>query len=270
MIDCGEAAQIEFARQGLSQNKLGHIFVSHNHGDHVFGLPGFISTMALLGRTAELHIHGPKDLEEYLQVVLHTYCVDISYEVKFHPIDTKKYSMIFEDRSVEVWSLPLDHRIPCCGFQFREKPGLPHIRRDMIDAFGIPVSQINNIKAGASWTTEDGTFIPNEKLTTPPTPPRTYSYCSDTAYKPDLVPLVAGSDLLFHEATYPQDMEFRATQTRHSTAAQAARVAYDAHVGKLCIGHFSARITDERALLDETKPIFANTVLANEGLVLKL
>lgn len=270
MIDCGEGAQIEFSHQGLSLNKLRHIFVSHNHGDHVFGLPGLISTMALLGRTAELHIHGPQDMAEFLQMILKTFCEGIAYEVIFHPVNTKSFSKIYEDRTVEVWSLPLDHRIPCCGYQFREKAALPHIRREMIDAFNIPVSQINNIKAGASWTIEDGTVIPFEKLTTPATPPRIYSYCSDTAYKPDLIPLIEGSNLLFHEATYPQELEFRAIQTRHTTTVQAAQIARDAKVGKLCIGHFSARIREEAQLLKETRPIFANTILANEGLVLKI
>ena len=157
MIDCGEGAQVEFTRQRLNMNRLGHIFISHNHGDHVFGLPGFISTMGLLGRTAELHIHGPQQVEKLLQVTLETYCQGMDYEVHFYPIDTTLHQLVYEDRSMEVWSLPLKHRVPCCGYLFREKPGLPHIRREIIDAYGIPTSQINNIKAGASWTLPDGT-----------------------------------------------------------------------------------------------------------------
>ena len=270
MIDCGEGAQSAFARQGFNMNRLGHIFISHNHGDHVFGLLGLISTMGLLGRTADLHIHGPQQMEEFLHVLLHTYCEGMTYNVLFHPVDTAHHQIVHQDRSITVWSIPLNHRIPCSGYLFREAPSLPHIRREMIDAFGIPVSQINNIKAGASWVTEDGTIIPNERLTTPAEPPRSYAYCSDTAYLPALSDLLKGTTLLYHEATYPQELLARAQETCHSTACQAAMIARDAEVGKLCIGHYSGRIKDEAAHLKEAAEIFPNTVLANEGLVLKL
>jgi len=270
MIDCGEAAQIQFARQKLNLNRLGHIFISHNHGDHVFGLPGLISSMALLGRTADLHIHGPKQVEEFLDIVLRIYCEGIDFKVTFHPVRTREHYLIYEDRSVEVWSIPLEHRIPCCGFLFREKPALPHIRREMIDAFSIPVSQINNIKAGASWTLEDGTVIPHDQLTFPAEAPRSYAYCSDTVYLPQLKEILRGCTLLFHEATYPQEMLARATETRHTTAQQAATLALDAEVKQLCIGHFSARIKEENLHLQEAKNIFQNTILAKEGLVIHL
>jgi len=270
MIDCGEAAQMQFARQGLNMNRLGHIFISHNHGDHVFGLPGLISSMALLGRTAELHIHGPKQVEEFLSTVLKIYCEGIDFKVLFHPIRTREHYLIYEDRSAEVWSIPLEHRIPCCGFLFREKPSLPHIRREMIDAFNIPVSQINNIKAGASWTLEDGTVIPHDRLTYPAEKPRSYAYCSDTVYLPELKEILKDATLLFHEATYPHEMLARATETRHTTAHQAATLAHDAEVKQLCIGHYSARIKDESIHLQEAKSIFENTILAKEGLVIHL
>jgi len=270
MIDCGEGAQTAFARQGLNMNRLGHIFISHNHGDHAFGLPGLISTMALLGRTADLHIHGPQQLGDFLEVIMKIYCEGLPYQVLFHPVDTTSHQIIFQDRSVEVWSLPLSHRIPCNGFLFREAPGLPHIRREMIDAYGIPVCQINNIKAGASWTTEDGTVIPHERLTTPADEPRSFAYCSDTAYLPHLAEWLKGTTLLFHEATYPEEFLARAQETCHSTARQAAMIAKEARVGRLCIGHYSGRIKDEQAHLKEATEIFPNTVLANEGLVLKL
>ncbi|MCR4921038.1 MAG: ribonuclease Z [Bacteroidaceae bacterium] len=268
MIDCGEGAQVGFARQRLNMTRLGHIFISHNHGDHVFGLPGLISTMGLLGRTADLHVHGPQQVEALLNVALQTYCQGMEYEVHFHPIDTTRHQIVFEDRSMEVWSLPLKHRVPCCGYLFREKAGLPHIRREVIDAYGIPVSQINNIKAGASWTLPDGTIIPHELLTTPPTATRSYAYCSDTAYMPELAALVRKTNLLYHEATYPAELELRADEYMHSTSRQAARTAADAHVGQLCIGHFSGRIQDEEAHLRETQETFQNTVLAREGMVI--
>ncbi len=265
MIDCGEGAQVQMQRMGLAMSRIGHIFITHNHGDHVFGLPGLISTMALLGRTASLYIHGPREIEGFLRCILSTYCEGIDFKVEFVPVDPTRHQLIHEDRSLEVWSLPLRHRIPCCGYLLREKPGLPHIRREMIDAFDIPVSQINNIKAGASWTTPDGTLIPHERLTTPAAPTRSYAYCSDTIYLPGLAPLIHGADTLYHEATYPEAFSLRATQTCHSTARQAAQVARDAQVGKLIIGHFSARINDEQALLREAQEVFPKTFLAREG-----
>lgn len=270
MIDCGEGAQIEFNRQGLNLNRLGHIFISHNHGDHVFGLPGLISTMALLGRTAELHIFAPSEVKAYLDMFVGLYCEGISFQVIFHDVDTKTHQIVFEDRSITVWSIPLEHRIPTCGYMFSEKTGLPHIKRNMIDAFNIPVSQINNIKAGAGWTTEDGTELTHEMLTTPAAPSRSFAYCSDTLYKPELAEMIKGADLLFHEATYQENLLYRATQTHHSTGRQAAELALKASVKKLCIGHFSARIRCEIDLLEEAKEVFPNTILANEGLVIAL
>ena len=266
MIDCGEGVQVTMQRLGLPMHRIGHIFISHNHGDHIFGLPGLIGTMGLLGRTAQLHIHGPKDVKPFLDTILTHYCDGMDYEVVFHQTDTREHSIIYSDRSVDVYSLPLEHRVPCSGFLFREVQSLPHIRREMIDAYDIPLSQINNIKAGASWTTEDGRTLSHEMLTRPAAPARSYAYCSDTLYLPRLVPMIKGVNLLYHEATYGSDREDRARVTMHSTAAQAAAIARDADAGKLVIGHFSARIKDGGALLDEAKEVFENTVLADEGL----
>lgn len=270
MIDCGEGCQVTMQKMRLSMLKIGHIFISHNHGDHVFGLPGLISTMALLGRTAQLHIHGPQELKPFLDVILQVYCEGMDYEVIFHPIDPRQNIIIYEDRSMEVWSLPLKHRVNSCGFLFREKPGMPHIRREMIDAFDIPVSQINNIKAGASWTCPDGTVIPHDRLTTPATPPRSYAYCSDTRYLPGLAQMITGVDVLYHEATYPQERQLRAQQTLHSTAMEAAMVARDANASRLIIGHFSALVDDENALLDEAKSVFPDTILGKEQLSVEI
>ena len=259
-----------FARQGLNINRLGHVFISHNHGDHIFGLPGFISTMGLLGRTATLHIYGPEETRRLRDVTLQTYCTNLDYAVEFHPVDTTRHSLIYEDRSVEVWSIPLAHRVPCCGFHFKEKPGLPHIRREMIDFYGIPLAQINNIKAGADWTTEDGILIHNDRLVTAADKARSYAYCSDTAYLPKLTEILQDVTLLYHEATYPEELLKRAQETLHSTASQAAAIAKKSHVGKLYIGHFSARVSDEEALLAEATAVFPSTKLAFEGLNIKL
>lgn len=270
MIDCGEGVQTQMQKMGLSMMNIGHIFISHNHGDHVFGLPGLIGTMDLLGRTSELHVHGPLQVGDFIDYLLKTFYTDIGYNVIFHPVDVHQYALVYEDRSITVHSIPLQHRLPTCGYLFREKPGLPHIRREMIDAFNIPISQINNIKAGASWTTEDGTIIPHERLTTPANPPRSYAYCSDTVYLPHLKDILNGITLLYHEATYMHERAPRAEQTRHSTALQAAMQARDAKVEQLCIGHFSASLKDENALLREAQSVFPNTILANEGLVISI
>lgn len=270
MIDCGEGVQTQMQKMGLSMMNIGHIFISHNHGDHVFGLPGLIGTMDLLGRTSELHVHGPLQVGDFIDYLLKTFYTDIGYNVIFHPVDVHQHALVYEDRSITVHSIPLQHRLPTCGYLFREKPGLPHIRREMIDAFNIPISQINNIKAGASWTTEDGTIIPHERLTTPANPPRSYAYCSDTVYLPHLKDVLNGVTLLYHEATYMHERAPRAEQTRHSTALQAAMQARDAKVEQLCIGHFSASLKDENALLHEAQSVFPNTILANEGLVVSI
>lgn len=270
MIDCGEGAQMQWSNMGLGMTRLGHIFITHAHGDHCFGLPGLISTMGLLGRTAELHIHAPEELKPFIDCTLEHFCEGMDYQVYFHTVDTKQHQMIFEDRSVEVWSLPLNHRVPCCGYLFREKPTLPHIRPEMIQAYEIPVSQINNIKAGAGWTLEDGTVIPHERLTLPADPARSFAYCSDTMFRPQLAEWVKGVDLLYHEATFNEENKLRAKQTCHSTASQAATIAQKAEAKKLCIGHYSGRIKDENALLKEALTVFPNTILAKEKLVVEV
>ncbi|MDE7089223.1 MAG: ribonuclease Z [Prevotella sp.] len=268
MVDCGEGAQVQMRRSSLSFDKLGHIFISHLHGDHCFGLIGMISTMGLLGRTATLHIYAPGEMESMLQAQLKMFFnYDIGYTIEFHSVDTKKQQIIFEDRSLTVESIPLDHRMPCSGYLFREKPLLPHIRRDMIDMYNIPVSQINNIKAGQGFTLEDGTEIPHERLVTPADRPRSYAYCSDTRYIPTLHQIVKGVSTLYHESTYANDKISGAEKYYHSTAQQAATVARDAQVGKLLLGHYSARYNDERILLDEACQIFRNTYLTNENKV---
>ena len=268
MVDCGEGAQVQMRRSGLSFDKLGHIFISHLHGDHCFGLIGMISTMGLLGRTATLHIHAPGELQPMLKAQTDLFFnYDIGYSVEFHPVDTTSHQVIFEDRSLTVESIPLEHRMPCCGFLFREKPSLPHIRRDMIDMYGIPVSQINNIKAGQDYTLPDGTVIANANLVTPADKPRAYAYCSDTRYMSQLHKMIEGVDTLYHESTYAKDMQNGAEKYFHSTAQQAAMVARDAHVGKLLLGHYSARYTDETILLKEAKEIFENAFLTNEKMV---
>lgn len=270
MIDCGEGSQMQLRRAGLKFSRLNHVFISHLHGDHCFGLMGLISTFGMLGRTATLHVHAPGEFGELLQSQLNFFCKGLAYPVEFHPTDTTRFAMIHEDRSVEVYSIPLRHRIACCGFLFREKPTLPHIRRDMIDFYRIPLCEINNIKNGHDWTTADGTLVPNSRLTFPAEPPRSYAYCSDTIYTPDLAVYIKGVDLLFHEATFMHRDLKRAEETFHTTALQAAALARDCGAGRLCIGHFSARYEGESELLEEAKTMFNNTILAKEGLKIEI
>lgn len=266
MVDCGEGTQISLRRSKVRFTKLQAIFISHLHGDHCFGLIGLISTFGMLGRTAPLQVYAPAALEPMLQAQLEMFCPGLGFEVEFHPLDTTLSQVVYEDKSLTVSTIPLDHRIPCCGFLFKEKPGRRHILRDMIDCYEIPISQIDNIKNGKDWTTPDGDVIENSRLTTTADPTRSYAYCSDTRYMPQLYRLVEGVNLLYHESTYTEECKERAKLYYHSTAQQAATVARDAHVGKLLLGHYSARYDDEEGLLKEARAIFTESYLSNEGM----
>lgn len=264
MVDCGEGVQMQLRRCHVRFTKVSHVFISHLHGDHCFGLIGMISTFGLVGRTAPLHIHANELLNDMLQRQMALFCHDLGYEVVFHPLDATRRDIIYEDRSLTVETIPLTHRLPTCGFLFREKPLLPHIRRDMIDFYQIPTSQIQNIKNGADWTLSDGTIVPNASLVTPADAPRSYAYCSDTRYMPELHKQLKGVSTLYHESTYGEDNLQMAQKYNHSTARQAAMVARDAGVGQLVLGHYSSRYEDETVLLNEAREVFENVRLSNE------
>ncbi|MBO7569820.1 MAG: ribonuclease Z [Bacteroidaceae bacterium] len=270
MLDCAEGTQMALRRSHLTFSRLQAIFLTHLHGDHTFGLIGMLSTFGLLGRTQDLHIYGPQDLQRIFQPQIDYFCADSPYKIILHEIDTKTPQIIYEDRSVTISTLPLAHRIPCCGYLFREKPTPRHIRRDMIDFYHIPISQINNIKAGMDWKTEDGTLIPNGKLTTPSDPVRSYAYCTDTTYHPQLIEHIHGITCLYHEATFAQEHALLARKTFHCTAAQAAQIALDAHVSRLILGHFSSRYPTEDVLLQEAQTNFPATLLAEDGMKISL
>ena len=266
MIDCGEGAQLQFRKSHLKFSRLNHIFISHLHGDHCFGLLGLISTLNLLGRTAELHIHSPKGLETLLTPMLDFFNRQMTYKVLFHEFDTKEPMQIYEDRSLTVTTIPLRHRMPCCGFLFAEKRRPNHIIREMVDFYQVPVYELNRIKNEADYVTPEGKTVSNNLLTRPSAPSRSYAYCSDTIYLPSIVEQIKGVDLLFHEATFANEDAPRAKETFHTTAAQAAEIARRAEVKKLLIGHFSARYEDENVLLQEASAIFPDTQLAKETL----
>lgn len=267
MIDCGEGTQVQMRKMRIRFSRLNHIFISHLHGDHCFGLPGLISTLGMLGRTGELIIHGPKDVETYLRPVMDLFCRGLEFDVRFNSIDPYKQALVMEDRSLSVYSIPLKHRIPTCGYLFAEKPKEAHIIRDMTDFYQVPVRCMKDIKQGQDFVTPEGEIIPNARLTRPAAPPKRYAYCSDTAYSPSIIPIIEGVDLLYHEATFAECDAARAKETFHSTARQAAQIAKQAQVKQLMIGHYSARYDDLTELKQEAEAIFPGTLLANEGLV---
>lgn len=270
MVDCGEGTQTQLRRSRLKFTKISAVFISHLHGDHCFGLIGMISTFGMLGRTSPLHIYAPEGFRSILEMQMDFFCKGMDYEVIFHGVDTTKRTVIYEDRSLTVETVPLWHRVPCCGFIFKEKPLLPHIDRDAVDFYNVPVSQFNNIKNGSDWVDKEGNVIPNNKLTKPAEHPRSYAYCSDTRYLPNLHEDVKGVTVMYHESTYLSDDENMARLYFHSTAAQAAKIALAANVGKLLLGHYSARYDIESRLLAEAVKFFPNSILTYEGMVIDI
>lgn len=265
LIDCGEGTQVWLRRSKLAFSRISAIFITHIHGDHVFGLIGLISSFNLLDRDKPLHVFAPKELEEFLNLQIKLFCREMGYEVIFHAVDTTRKQVIFEDEKVTVKSLPLNHRMPCSGFIFSEKQKLPHIKREMIDFYKVPNYKINDIKHGLDFVAEDGEVVPYTRLTTPAKKPRTYAYCSDTKYIPELYKQLEEVDVLYHEATYANDRQDQAAKYYHSTAEEAAKVARDADVERLYIGHYSQRYNDEDILLKEAKAVFPETYLTNEN-----
>ena len=270
MIDCGEGTQLQMRKLGVRMGRLHSIFISHLHGDHVFGLPGLISSLGLLGRTAELTIYAHQEIEQFLTPFLNFFCKNLSYNVRLVLLKRKGCNLIYENKSICIYSFPLKHRIATSGFLFKEKEKQKHIKREMIDFYNIPIREINDIKSGADFTTHEGEIISNERLTTPAAPQRIYAYCSDTAYDESIVHYIKGVDVLYHEATFAESELARAIKTGHSTARQAAEIAKLAEVKKLVIGHFSSRYTNLTPLLEEAQTVFPNTELAKEGKVIEL
>jgi ribonuclease Z len=219
----------------------------------------------MLGRTGDLCVYGPKGTDEYLEPILDRFCAGLGFKVKIITFDASKHAMLMDDSSVSVYTIPLQHRIPAAGFLFAEKPTSPHLIREMLDFYRVPVKCMASIKQGNDYVTEDGEVVPNNRLTRPATPPKKYAYCSDTSFLPEIVPLITGVDLLYHEATFMEADGVRAGETNHSTAVQAAEIARMANVKKLMLGHFSARYEDESMIRDEAMKVFPNVILADEG-----
>lgn len=270
MIDCGEGTQLQLRRRHIHFSFINHIFISHLHGDHCFGLIGLISTFGLLGRTAPLHIYADAMLEKVMKPQLDFFCKDIKFPLFFHSIDARKHCVIFEDNSITVETLPLNHRMPCCGFLFKEKPKRRHLIGDIANFYNIPTYQRQNIKDGADFITPEGEIIPNSRLTKDADPSRSYAYCSDTRPCPDICEHLKGVDLLYHEATFAESEKERAKITYHSTAREAAEIAQKAEVKRLLLGHYSSRYDDDEQLLNEACEIFPDSICANEGMVVSI
>jgi ribonuclease Z len=265
LIDCGEGTQIQLRKYKVKLGKINHIFISHVHGDHIYGLFGLLSTFSLLERKQKLHIFGPDILEDLLLDHLKYFSNELTYELIIHKVNSRRSACIFSDKNVEVFTIPLEHRVPACGFLFREQVKELNMRKEMILKYNIPVQEIVKIKQGADLTTGDGRIIPHTELTLPPNKPRSYAYCSDTIYSENIIDYIKGADLLFHEATFATEDSKMAEITSHSTASQAAEIARRAGVGKLLIGHFSSRYKNVGLLENQARELFPETYAVNDG-----
>lgn len=264
LIDCGEGTQIQLQKFGKKMGRINHVFISHLHGDHIFGLPGLISSMSMGGKKGELHIHSHSDLQIILSTIM-KFMNDLDLKVTFHPLNLRRHAVVYEDDKIKVESFPLKHRIPCCGFIFREQPQDLHLRKEKVEELNIPFLDRIRIKKGADLLLQDGSVIPNCELTLPAQKPRSFAYCTDTKMVEKIVPFIEGVDLLYHEATFSDTEKELAEKTYHSTAKQAARIALKANAGKLIIGHFSSRYRNVKPLVDEAREIFSNTYAVNDG-----
>lgn len=270
LIDCGEGTQLQMRKFKIRMSKLHSLFISHLHGDHIFGIPGLLSTLSLMGRTADLDIYAHKELNLMLEPLMIYMGHHLTFNINLFPLNPEQPEILFENKSIKISSFPLKHRIPANGFLFEEKPSPRHIIREMIDFYQIPFRQIAGIKAGENFVTEQGEIIANERLTTPGKPSRKFAYCSDTAYYPEMIPYIKDVDLLFHEATFAESERDRAAETFHSTARQAAKIAKAAKAKQLVIGHYSSRYNELQPLLDEAAAAFPETHLALQGKIFEL
>lgn len=265
LIDCAEGTQMQMQKFRVKPQRIQHIMISHMHGDHYLGLVGLLSTMHLLGRKKPVHIYGPVALRELVNAHLHHGKTTLAFDLIFHDLTSDNSELIYQDKLIEIWTIPLEHRIYCNGFLIKEKEKPRKISKEAIKEYDPPVSMMHRLVNGEDWVKEDGSIIRNELLTEDPPPPRTYAYCSDTRYSEQVAELIKGSDLLYHEATFLKNLEDRAKKTYHSTAEQAARIAKSGEVKKLIIGHFSARYNDIEPFKEEAQEIFEQVNLVNDG-----
>ncbi len=265
LIDCGEGTQVQLRRNKIKFSRIKHIFISHLHGDHFYGLIGLVSTFRLLNRDTELHIYGPRGIKEIITLQLKLASSWTSFPLIFHELTSKTPELIYENSKVSVTTIPLKHRIYTNGFLFREKPGDRKLLIDKAEEYNIDFTLFNSLKKGKDVISEDGKLIANHLVTADPLPPKSYAYCSDTVFDPDLVPLIEGVTALYHESTFLEDQAELAFPTKHSTAKQAATIAKEAGVEKLILGHYSTRYNDIEQFRIEASPIFSDIILADDG-----
>ncbi|MCF6366014.1 MAG: ribonuclease Z [Bacteroidales bacterium] len=263
LIDCGEGTQIQLRKFKLKFSKINHIFITHLHGDHFFGIFGVISTFNLLGRKNDLHIFSPGNLEKKVYSVINK--KEVSFNIFFHRLSFENKEVVFESKSIEVSAFPLKHRIETYGYLLKEKPKERNIKKVAITKYNLGIKDIIGIKQGNDLITNEGKTIKNSELSIPPYKSRSYAYCSDTMYNEEIIPHIKNVDILYHEATFAKDLQETAEITKHSTSEDAAKIAIKANVKKLLIGHFSTRYKDTDIIFDEAKAIFKNTQAVKDG-----
>ncbi len=265
LIDCGEGTQVQLRKNKIKFSKINHIFISHLHGDHLYGLIGLVSTFMLLNRTNDLHIHGPKGIKEIITLQLRLSNSWTSYGLFFHELESDISEIVYEDDKVVVSTIPLKHRIYTNGYLFREKRGLRKLNAETVEKYNIDKCYYRNIVLGKDIPLEDGTIISNDVLTFEPIPPKSYAFCSDTIYNEDILPIIDGVDVLYHESTFLETEALLAGKTMHSTAKEAATIALKANVRQLVMGHYSTRYGDIGLFKEEAETIFPNVLLADDG-----
>lgn len=265
LIDCGEGTQVQLRKNKIKFSKINHIFISHLHGDHFFGLIGTISTFALLGRTTDLHIYGPKGVKEIITLQLKLSNSWTTYDLFFHELESKESEVIFEDNKVIVKTIPLKHRVYTNGFLFQEKPGERKLNVDAVQQYDIHTAYYQKIKNGGNVTLDDGTVIENEKLSFDPIPTMSYAFCSDTVYHEAIIPIIENVDVLYHESTFLESESALAQKTLHSTAKEAATIALKANAKQLVLGHYSTRYEGIERFKEEAETVFPNILLADDG-----
>jgi ribonuclease Z len=265
LIDCGEGTQVQLRKNKIKFSKINHIFISHLHGDHFYGLVGLVSTFMLLNRTQDLHIYGPKGIKEVITLQLRLSNSWTNYKLFFHELESAESEVIFEDEKVMVKTIPLKHRVYTNGFLFQEKIGDRKLNLDAVQNYEIDRCYYQNIKNGKDIELEDGRVIENEKLTFDPIPPMSYAFCSDTVYDESIIPIINEVDVLYHESTFLQSEEVLAGKTMHCTAKEAATIALKANVGQLVLGHYSTRYESIERFREEAETIFPEVLLGDDG-----
>jgi len=264
LIDCGEGTQVQLRKYKCKFSKINHIFISHLHGDHYLGLIGFISSLSLLGRTTTLNIYAPQEIHKIIDVHLDITGKELSFKINLIPLDFKNQNLLYEDKIIQIFSFPVSHSIPCCGFLFLEKPFQRKIIKEKIKKQELDIISLQKLKEGKDIVV-DGKKVKNNEFTIPGPKARSYAYCADTRYEEKIIPYIENSSLLYHEATFLEDLRQRANKTQHSTASDAAKIAYLANVEKLLIGHFSARYNEIEKFQEEARNIFKNTIAIKDG-----